>query len=116
MEEMSSGLPYVTTGMIITATRDVELDGVQVRKDEWLGLTKKTILTCTPDPLQSAMELFAALEDMEEKQVVTAFCGKDVTEQEVAELEARFAEVYPLIEIGFVMGGMEVYRYIFAIE
>ncbi len=116
IEDMTAGLPYVTTGMITTATRDVELDGVQVHKDEWLGLTKKKILTCSPDPLQSAMELFAALEDMEEKQVVTVFCGKDVSDSERAELEQRFTDTYPLTEIGFIEGGMEVYRYIFAIE
>ena len=116
IEEMSSGLPYVVTGMITTATRDVEMNGVSVKAGQWLGLTKKVIHTCTPDPLQSAMELFAALEEMEDKQVVTVFCGKDVSEEEVASLEARFNEAYPLVEIGFIMGGMEVYRYIFAIE
>ncbi len=113
---MTEGLPYVTTGIISTATRDVEMDGVAVRKGQWLGFGKNEILCCTPDPLSSAMALFAALEDMEEKQVVTVFCGKDVPDQERAALEMQFTEAYPLIEIGFIDGGMEVYRYIFAIE
>jgi len=116
IDDMTSGLPYVTTGMITTATRDVEMDGVSVKKDQWIGLTKKKILTCSPEPLESAMALFDALEDMEDKQVVTVFCGKDVSEDERAELESRFTDAHPLTEIGFVDGGMEVYRYIFSIE
>lgn len=116
MEEMAGGLPFVTTGMVTTATRDVVMDGVEVRKGEWLGLTKSSILSCSPDTLTCVMSLFAALEDMEDKQVVTVFCGKDVPESERTELEERFLEAYPLIEIGFITGGMEVYRYIFAIE
>ena len=48
--------------------------------------------------------------------MLTVFCGKDVSEDERAELESRFTDTYPLTEIGFVDGGMEVYRYIFSIE
>lgn len=116
IEDMTVGLPNVTTGYVTTAIRDAHLNGVEIRKDDWMGLVKDTVYASTDTPLDAALQLFARLPEMEEKQVVTAICGKDVPEEELAALEEAFAEAYPLIELGFIQGGQDVYRYIFAIE
>lgn len=116
IDDMTMGLPNVTTGYVTTAIRDAHLNGVDIHKDDWMGLVKDTVYASTDNPLDAALQLFARLPEMEEKQVVTAICGKDVPEEETAALEEAFAEAYPLIEIGFIRGGQDVYRYIFAIE
>lgn len=114
--DMTDVLPNVTTGYITTATRDASMNGISIKKDDWLGLEADNIYAATDNPVKSAMALFAALPDIENKQVVTAFCGKGSNQAEIAKLEAEFQEAYPLIEIGFVEGNQDVYRYIFAIE
>ena len=81
-----------------------------------MGLEGDTVYASVDDPVTAAMELFRKLPDIEEKQVVTAFYGKGADEEEVMKLEEVFREEFPLIEIGFIDGNQDVYRYIFAIE
>ncbi len=116
LEDMTAPLSNVTTGYVTTAIRDARLCGVEIHKGDWMGLEKDTVYASTDCPVKAAMALFAGLPEMEEKQVVTAFAGKDVPAEEIAALEEAFAEAYPLIEIGFIEGRQDVYRYIFAIE
>ncbi len=116
IEDMTCGLPNVTTGYITTATRDARISGVEIHKGDWMGLEKDTVYASTDSPLRAAELLFERLPNMDEKQVVTVFCGKDAAPEEAEALEALFAEKYPLVEIGFIQGEQDVYRYIFAIE
>lgn len=116
ISDMTSCLDSVATGYVTTATRDAHISGIDIKKDDWIGLEGENVYSATLSPLTSAMELFEKLPGMEDKQVVTAFYGKDVDEAEIAQLEELFTEKYPLIEIGFIEGDQDVYRYIFAIE
>lgn len=116
IDDMTQCLPYVKSGYVTTATRDAFLNGVNIKKDEWISLEGDTIYASTCDPVDAAMQLFEKLPDIEEKQVITAFYGYGADENEALQLENAFKEKYPLIEIGFINGGQDVYRYIFAIE
>lgn len=116
ISDMTGCLDGVSTGYVTTATRDAHISGIDIKKDEWIGLEGDNVYSATLDPVTSAMLLFERLPDIEEKQVVTAFYGKGVLEAEIAELEEKFSEKFPLIEIGFIEGDQDVYRYIFAIE
>ncbi len=116
ISDMTECLPNVSTGYVTTATRDAYISGVTIKKDDWMGLEGDNVYASTDSPVKAAVELFRKLPDIDNKQVVTAFYGKDVTEDEIAEIEAFLNEEYPLLEVGFIDGGQDVYRYIFAIE
>ncbi len=116
ISDMTAGLPNVATGYVTTATRDAFISGVSIKKDDWIGLEGDTVYASTDSPVKAAQELFKKLPDIDDKQVVTAFYGKEVSEDEIAELESFLSEEYPLLEVGFINGGQDVYRYIFAIE
>ncbi len=116
IEDMTCCLDNVETGYVTTSTRDALISGVEIKKGDWMGLEGDTVYASVDDPLTAAMELFRKLPDIDEKQVVTAFYGKGADEEEVSRLEEMFKEEFPLIEIGFIEGNQDVYRYIFAIE
>ena len=116
IEDMTSCLDSVSSGYVTTSTRDAFISGVEIKKGQWMGLEGDTVYASVDDPVTAAMELFRKLPDIEEKQVVTAFYGKGADEEEVMKLEEIFREEFPLIEIGFIEGNQDVYRYIFAIE
>ncbi len=116
IEDMTSCLDAVSSGYVTTSTRDACISGVEIKKGQWMGLEGDTVYASVDDPVTAAMELFRKLPDIEEKQVVTAFYGKGADEEEVMKLEEVFREEFPLIEIGFIEGNQDVYRYIFAIE
>lgn len=116
ISEMTCYLPNVTTGYVTTATRDALIDGIEIFKDDYIGLTNDTILSDSPDKIDAALTLLKNLPDIDDKQVVTAFCGKDVTEEEKNNLCDYLLQMYPMIEIGTIDGMQEIYSFIFAIE
>ncbi len=116
ISEMTYYLPNVTTGYVTTATRDACIDGVDITKDHYIGLTTDTIISDSPDKVTAALMLLDNLPDIEDKQVVTAFCGIDVTEEEKDNFSNEVHHKYPLIEIGMIDGKQDVYSFIFAIE
>ncbi|MBR3942028.1 MAG: hypothetical protein IKJ55_01615, partial [Clostridia bacterium] len=54
--------------------------------------------------------------DVENKEVMTIFYGKDITEQQAEELQANVHALYPQMEYGVVYGGQKVYDFYIAIE
>lgn len=116
IEGMSAYLPDVTTGYVTTATRDAEIDGVPIHKGHYIGLTPKHIYCDGMDKVHVAMALFAAMAEMEQKQVMTVFVGKDVSQDDQARFANAFNQAYPLIEVGFIEGNQDIYSFIFAIE
>ncbi len=116
IDEMTCGLENVTTASVTTATRDTEMNGIKIQKDNYIGLADKKILSCGDNKVSVAMHLVAAVDGIEEKEVFTVFYGKDVTDAEIDELRARLAENYPLCDVGFVNGKQDVYSFIISLE
>lgn len=116
ISEMTCYLPNVTTGYITTATRNAIINDVVITKDHFIGLTPDNILSDSTDKIEAALSLMSNLPDMDDKQVVTAICGSDITQEEKDDLESRLLSMYPLIDIGFIDGNQDVYSFIFAIE
>lgn len=116
LESMTMPLEGVTTGQVTTATRDTCMNGITVKQGDHIGLANHKILSAAQTPVDAAMEMLAALEEMEDKQVLTVFYGEDLTEEELEELQSRVEEAYPLLEAGYLYGGQPVYSLIMAIE
>ncbi len=116
LQSMTAYLGGVTTGLVTTATRDTFMNGVEVKKDDCIGLAEGKILSAAGDPVDAAMKLLGALPDIEDKQVITVFYGKDFTEEMLEALQHRLEEEYPMVETGYISGGQEVYFLVMAIE
>ncbi len=116
VEGMTYALANVTTGLVSTATRDAEMDGVSVKQGEYIGIIDKTIKCSGTDKLAIARDLVLGYEDIDDKDVLTVFYGSDVTEDEVFKLQEELSDAKPMLEIGFIPGGQDVYSFIMAIE
>lgn len=116
IEDMTHYLPNVTTGYVTTATRDTTMNGVEIHKDDYIGLTSDAILSDSTDKVDAALSLIDRLPDINDKQVITAFCGSDVTLGEKSAFRRMILQKYPLMEVGLIDGGQDVYSFIFAIE
>ena len=74
------------------------------------------ILSCDEDITEATLKMFEALPNVDDIQVVTIFWGSAVTEEDALALGDALLEKYPLLEIGYINGKMDVYSYMFAIE
>ena len=115
IQEMTHYLPNVTTAYITNATRDAFINGVDVKEGAYVGLTED-ILSCDEDITEATLKMFEALPNVDDIQVVTIFWGSAVTEEDALALGDAILEKYPLLEIGYINGKMDVYSYMFAIE
>lgn len=115
-EGMLESAQEVATAAITIATRSVEIDGVAVEEGNVIGLIDGKLSAAgeaIPDVLQ---EIFAQIEELEEREIVTMFYGQDVTAEEAEALAAQIEEWYPELEVEIQAGGQPYYFYIMGIE
>lgn len=116
MKSLTYALDHVTSALVSTATRDAEMDGVTIKKGEYVGIIDKEIRISGDNKLNTAINLLTGDEEISDKDVITVFYGNDVTEAEAEMFENMISEQFPLLEIGMVSGKQDVYSFIMAIE
>lgn len=114
--DMSAGLGSVTTAYVTTAIRDTHMDGMDVKKGEYIGLDSKTLLVTGSDKVTTATELIRKITDATAKDVIIVFCGASVSEAETAALREALEQTYPLVDLGFIEGRQDVYDFIISLE
>jgi DAK2 domain fusion protein YloV len=112
---MRAAADDVESGEITTATRSVELDGVQVEAGEIIGLVNERLVASasTIDRVMWQMLEEMALTDRE---ILTLYHGDGVTDEQVNDLAAKARERYPDQEIEVIEGGQPHYHYIISVE
>ena len=116
VSDMSMGLSTVTTASVTTATRDTVMNGIDIKKDKYIGIEGKNIIVCNDDKLETASCLIRDITSRMEKEVIIVFYGASVTTQEAETLKEELEKEYPLADIGFIEGKQEVYDFIISLE
>ena len=115
VDEMMAALEEVESGEITTATRNVEIDGVQVQEGQTIALLNGKLVV-------SAQSLEAACLDLLKKahaehfELITLFYGADTLKNEVNLITDIIRRTYPELEIEVQEGGQPHYQFIIAIE
>ena len=115
IEELQNVISNVTTGLITYSIRDAEIDGINIKKDDYIGICNGAMKVSVANRLEAAKELIAQT-DIEEKDIITIIYGKDVDEAELALLVEHIENTYTNVEVDTINGGQNVYSYILAIE
>ena len=112
---MKEALNHVKSGQITFAVRDTSIDGLEIEKDDFMGIAEGKIVVKNKDKEKVAEDLLATMLD-EDSEILTIIYGEDVTEEEVAKLTSFVEEKYEDIEVEIHDGGQPLYSYIFSIE
>lgn len=116
IEDMSSCLSTIDTGLVTTAIRDTVMDGVEVKKDNYIGIDNKTIITCSENKVEAAFDLIKTVVDEKDKEVIIVFYGANVTEEEINTLKDNLENEYPICDIGVINGKQDIYDFIISME
>lgn len=116
IEEMSSGLENVVSASVTTATRDAKIGGIDIKKNQYLGIKNKDIVLSEDNRLEVAKELISLIVKEEDKSIIIVFYGKNVGESEIEELRNHLENEYPIADIGFIEGKQDIYDYIISLE
>jgi DAK2 domain fusion protein YloV len=112
-EAMLEALEQVATGEVTVASRDVELDGVAVRKGAWLGLADGSAVASSPD----FDEVASAVADRlltNGREILTLLTGED--EPLLDEFLRRLQEQHPGVEVDVQPGGQPHYPLLLSAE
>lgn len=114
-EAMLGELENVKTGQVTFAVRDTEIDGKQIKQDDYMGIGDKSILSVGEDLKETTLALIDELVD-EESSIISIYYGDQTTENAALEISAVLEEKYPDIEVEVNDGGQPVYYYIISVE
>ena len=115
-EQMRAAMNGVTAGYVSPSVRDVELNGVQVYKDDYIAFVDKEMVTSRANKEAAAMDLIDVMLTMPDKFMITVFFGKDADDLEKQSICNYIEENHPEAEAYYVDGGQDVYPYIFICE
>ena len=110
---MTEALDQVATGEVTVASRDVELDGVQVRKGAYLGLAQGQAVASSPDFQEVACAVVDRLLS-NGAGVLTILTGDD--ELQLDGILSRIEERHPDVELDVHPGGQPHYPLLLSAE
>ena len=114
LDDMTMGTEGVTTAYVTTAIRDTHMDGLDVKKGQYIGLSGKHLIVNGEEKLAVAEALVRKLA-APRQEIIMGFCGSSMTESEVGQLRDTLQEAYPHTEIAFIDGQQDVYDLILSL-
>ena len=112
---MERAFASVRTGEVCDAVREVELNGVPVRKGQAIALLERELVAAAGTPTEALASLLRSART-DECELVTLYWGGDVSEEEAGQAGALLEGELPDIELEVVYGGQPHYHYIVSIE
>ncbi|WP_144509681.1 DAK2 domain-containing protein [Bacillus sp. FJAT-22090] len=114
-KNMTSAFEHVKTGQVTFAVRDTSIDGVEIKKDDFMALAEGKIILSNPSREVSATSLAKALID-EDAEIVTIIYGEGVSEDEANNFAAFIEEQFEEVEVEVYNGKQPLYPYILSVE
>ena len=112
---MQEVLSTLSTLEVTHAVRDTNIEGVEIKKDQFMGIKDGKIVV-------SDLSLNTVLEELleksldEDKEIVTLYLGEDSTDEYTDFLEELLENKYPDVEVELIESGQPVYPYIIGVE
>jgi len=114
-ESMTENIEYVTSGEITNSIRDTKIEGLSIKKDDFMGLVDGNIKVSDSELNKVLMDTIDQMMD-EESEIVTLIFGEDIEEKEAQEISDQIENNYEDIEVQIHNGGQPVYPYLISVE
>ncbi|MEN8699413.1 DAK2 domain-containing protein [Bacillus infantis] len=112
---MSEALSHVKTGQITFAVRDTSIDGLEIEKEDFMGIADGKIVVKDKDKTESAKKLLTHMID-EDAEIITILKGEDASEEDLEDIADFLEKEYEDIEVEVHDGKQPLYAFIFSIE
>ena len=114
--DMMESLSSVKSGQVTFAVKDTSFEGMEIHKDDFIGICDKKILATEKDKIKCALKLINTMID-EDSSIITIITGEDVTEAERDALKELIqAKVGDMVDVDVKVGLQPVYSFIIGIE
>ena len=114
IEEMNEAIANVKTGQVTFAIKDTNIDGVDIKANDYMALVEKKITACIPDKVEACKRALREL-ITEDDEIVTLIAGEDVVQEELDEIVSFLEREYD-VEVEAHEGLQPVYSFIIGVE
>ncbi|MDN6838474.1 MAG: fatty acid kinase catalytic subunit FakA, partial [Staphylococcus equorum] len=110
---MVESLEAVKSGSVTYAVRDTKIDGVEIKKDAFMGLVEDKIVTSNENEFETVKGLLSEL-IQDDSEIITMIIGEDANASLTSDIETWLEASYPEVELDQHDGQQPVYQYLFS--
>lgn len=114
-EGMTQAIGAVKTLEITSATRSVSLDGVRVKKGQYIGLLDDQLVVASDDLWEATRSLLGAAQ-ADSADLITVYSGEDLTPQLFGQIAEQIRSAFPEQEVELLDGGQPHYPLMLSVE
>lgn len=114
-KELKSAIEIVKTGSVTYAVRDTEIDGIEIKEGNMLGLVEGKIKEVGQEKGEVAAKVLEHLID-DDSELITIYYGSDVTEEEAENFSNMIEEKYEDFDIQVYKGNQPLYYFLLSVE
>ena len=110
--EMEEFISCIHSASVAQSSRDCHINGVNSSKAEYLAMIDGEIVSSSASREEAFMKMLSSIPSIDSLEIVFAFYGSAVDEEEIERLKERVSKAYPCLEIGFLEGKQKIYDYL----
>ena len=115
LENMVEEMGRVHTGQITYAVRNTNIDGMEIREGDIMGIGDSGMLAVEQNVETAVLKTIERMVD-EDSELISIYFGADVEEADAETLLEQIEEAYPDCEVELNHGGQPVYYYLLSVE
>lgn len=112
---MSESLNHVQTGQVTYSVRDTKIDGIEIKKDQHMGIADGKIITANDSKKDTLHTLISEMIN-EETEIITILIGEGGSEEEVEAVVNSIEGSHEDVEFEIHNGAQPVYSYLISVE
>ena len=114
LSDMNEAIENVKSGEVTYAIKDTTYQGMDIKKDEFMGIFTRTIILSKPDCISATKALLDRMLD-EDSELVTLIYGEDATLEQAQQM-GEYIEQISDAEVEIYEGKQPVYPFIIGVE
>ena len=115
LANMKEVIAHISTGEVTYAVKDTTMNGVQIKKDDFMAIANKKVICCESKPEKALLKMLKKM-IREDSYLATIFVGEGVSDKVINNLKKELPEEYPNLEFDIRRGDQPVYNYLVGIE
>lgn len=116
LSDMSCAKDSVVSAEVSTAIRDAVMGGLHIKEGNSIGILEGMIVSSGSSVTETVCDMISKIPDIEDKEILTLFVGRDVTDDERVEVTQAIEEKFDNLSVDVFIGGQAIYKYLIAAE
>ncbi len=116
-EDLRQTAYNVVSAAVAFATRDADISGQHIHKGDYIAMySKDNIVSDRDDKVSALMDLLESIDGIGDMEIMTVFCGKDVSDDDIKRAQDEIEERWPELQLDMFKGGQDIYSFIVGLE